>query len=176
MTQKNAQQEVWWDEFLSEYGKTPLRELARRFDTNPRRLRRAAQRLGLTSEAEAIREGAALLGQAPDATVASKLKVTVEAVKGARVRRNIPAYNKAAPPPKPEPVKKAAPKKASPKVRTPKAGPEEPAVVVKRRPTLRSTPSRMPEGAGLGRLGKLAPADPDDDGRPLRRRRVVKKS
>lgn len=175
MTQKTAQQEAWWGDFVAEFGRTPLRELARRFDTNPRRLRRAAQRAGLTEEAAAIRANVELLGLAPDATVASKLSVTVEAVKGARARRGIPPYNKAEPPPKPR--KAAPPPRPAPKVRTPEPPAEaEPAVVVKRSPRLRGARSAdMPSGASLGRLSRRAVPEPEVTRRSAGRRRIVKK-
>jgi len=93
----SATDETWWPQFVEEYGTTSLRELARRFGTNPRRLRRAAQRSGLTEEPEILRDNANMLGSAPDASVAEKLKITPEQVKGARVRRKIPPFNNQAP-------------------------------------------------------------------------------
>ncbi|HJN73850.1 MAG TPA: hypothetical protein QGF58_07960 [Myxococcota bacterium] len=188
MTQKTAQQEAWWADFVSEFGKTPLRELARRFETNPRRLRRAAQRSGLSDEPDAIRDNAALLGMTPDASVATKLGVTAEEVKGARARRGIAAYNKAAPPPKTQPPapkraapKRAAPKRAAPKRATTRSEPTrsqdaEPDVVVKRGASLsRRSESSMPGQNRLGRLGRIAPIEPEVTRRPPRRRRIVKK-
>ena len=118
----SATEETWWPRFLEEYGKTPLRELARRFGTNSRRLRRAAQRSGLSDEPQALRDGAELLGRAPDASVAEKLGVTAEAVKGARVRRRLPPFRPNAPQ---EPLRKPAPE-----VKT------EVPVVVRRVPTV----------------------------------------
>ncbi len=178
MTQKTAQQEAWWADFVSEFGKTPLRELARRFETNPRRLRRAAQRSGLSDEPDAIRDNAALLGMTPDASVATKLGVTAEEVKGARARRGIAAYNKAAPPPKTQPPapKRAAPKRATTRSEPTRSQDAEPDVVVKRGASLsRRSESSMPGQNRLGRLGRIAPIEPEVTRRPPRRRRIVKK-
>ena len=122
----SATEETWWPRFLEEYGKTPLRELARRFGTNSRRLRRAAQRSGLSDEPQALRDGVELLGRAPDASVAEKLGVTAEAVKGARVRRRLPPFRPNAPQ---EPLRKPAPEvKTEVKTEVP--------VVVRRVPTV----------------------------------------
>lgn len=99
-TEQSAENEAWWPEFVSLYKQVPLRELARRFNTNPRRLRRAAQRSGLEDEPDVIRENLARLGTVPDPTLADHLGVTPEIIKGARARRNIPAYDPSAPKPK----------------------------------------------------------------------------
>lgn len=93
----SATDEIWWPEFVKEYGTLSLRELARRFGTNPRRLRRAAQRAGLADEPSVLRDNIDLLGGAPDATLAETLGVTVELIKGARLRREIPPFSQAQP-------------------------------------------------------------------------------
>lgn len=170
MTQKSAVQEAWWGEFAKEFGSTPLRELARRYDTNPRRLRRAAQRAGLSEEPAIVLENADALGKGPDLSLAAKLGVTVEAIKGARARRGIPPFDKATAPPKPV-------EEASVVLET-KSTEAEPAVVVKRAPppARDSTPGTgLPSGPGLGRLRNIAPSEPEVTVRPARRRRIVKK-
>ena len=63
-----AEQEAWWAEFTRLYKQVPLRELARKYGTNPRRLRRAAQRSGLDDEPEVIQANAQRLGTVPDAS------------------------------------------------------------------------------------------------------------
>lgn len=162
MTHKSASEEDWWNEFVREFGATPLRELARRFDTNPRRLRRAAQRAGLTAEPAVIRENAKLLGTVPDASLADKLEVTAEAIAGARNRRQIPAFSK------------FGPKAAPPPVRTPVAPNTAPEVVSRPPPARVDRTSTLPTGRGLKRrLGKLEPAMPQVVRRSSVRRRVV---
>ena len=85
----SAELEPWWPDFVENYGKLSLREMARRYSTNTRRLRRAAHRSGLSDEPEAIRENTAQLSQVPDEALAEELGVTVEAIAGARRRRRI---------------------------------------------------------------------------------------
>ncbi len=91
VTDQPAENEPWWPEFVQAYGQVSLRELARRFDTNPRRLRRAAHRSGLTTEPEVIRNHLEQLGQVADAELARELGVTQKAIEGARRRRSISA-------------------------------------------------------------------------------------
>lgn len=160
MDQVNAaQEEPWWHEFTEQYGKESLRALAKRFGTNPRRLRRAAQRSGLVDEPEAIRDATERLGKLPDASLAEELQVTPEQVKGARKRRGIEAFNpKTLPKPR---VRK--PKKAKPRDRPRPARdshrerfvPSEPTVVVKK-------PSRRPGEGPTRTLGRV-----EDSGRKL---------
>jgi len=114
----SATEEIWWPEFVKEYGKLSLRELARRFGTNPRRLRRAAQRAGLADEPQVVRDNIDLLGGAPDASVAQLLSVTAELIKGARLRREIPPFTQ-----------------PQPGVQTPLSEPQDAPVVVRRAPS-----------------------------------------
>lgn len=112
---RSAEGEPWWPEFLELRHSVPLRELARRYGTNPRRLRRALQRSGEAEEPAALAAHVALLGTVPDAKLAEALNVTAEAVAGARRRRSVPAYT---PPPRPPRVERE--KKAPPRPRGPR--------------------------------------------------------
>jgi hypothetical protein len=177
MSQTSAQEEPWWDQFVQEYGVVPLRELARKYGTNSRRLRRAAQRSGLSDEPLVLRKNTALLGAIPDASVAEKLGVTREAVQGARARRRIDAYDNRA---SKKLGRRRAPKRsAEPAPRKPEAPkrrfrPDDapPPVVVSRGP-------RSFSRSGTDRLGArkldLPPVTPGLTERPRtsRRRRVV---
>lgn len=187
MTQTNAaQDEPWWEEFTQAFGKESLRSLAKRFGTNPRRLRRAAQRCGLADEPPELLEAAGRLGTCPDDSLAADIGVTPELVKGARVRRKIAAFNpKTLPKPKVRKPKKAKPQRPArpPRERYSRSEPVVPTVVVKRtrsrldteRPT-----SRVDEGAQklantLGRIRseEPPPARATEEAESPRRRRVV---
>ena len=135
---RSAEGEPWWPEFVSEFGKTPLRELARRFETNPRRLRRAAQRSGLTEDPENIDTVVDRLGTCADITLADELGVTAEIIAGARRRREVAAFDPTKAPPRPP--KPAAPKPAAPK---PDATSDEP-VVTRAEPALDEQPAQAP--------------------------------
>lgn len=180
---KRAESEPWWSEFVEEYKKTPLRELARRFSTNPRRLRRAAQRSGLDDEPDAIRENAKRLGTVPDASLADALGVTPELIKGARARRDIPAFDPATPQPAPKRGGKrpggaravGALRSAGPRPRPEryKPDPSQVEVVVRRAPVVeRARP--LPRGASLDRvLPKAAPPPAETEPEAPRRARRV---
>ena len=179
MSDKSAQQEPWWDQFVAEYGVVPLRELARKYGTNPRRLRRAAQRCGLTDEPLVLRKNTALLGSIPDASVADKLGVTRESVQGARARRRIGAYDNRASKKRPKRGSKRpaeAPRVAK-KIYDPpprRFRPEDapPPVVVSRGP--RGFARAGTERLGAGKLDTLPPALPSTEhARSSRRRRIV---
>ncbi len=187
MTQTNAaQDEPWWEEFTQAYGKESLRSLAKRFGTNPRRLRRAAQRCGLADEPPELLEAAGRLGTCPDDSLAADIGVTPELVKGARVRRKIAAFNpKTLPKPKVRKPKKAKPQRPArpPRERYSRSEPVVPTVVVKRTrsrlDTERAT-SRVDEGAQklantLGRIRseEPPPARNTEEVDSPRRRRVV---
>jgi hypothetical protein len=92
-----AQEAPWWPEALRLRADTPLRALARRFDTEPRRLRRALAREGLRAGGRELdrRGDPALaafrgrLGKEPDAVLARAAGVAIEAVQGERRRLGI---------------------------------------------------------------------------------------
>lgn len=186
MEQTNAaQQEPWWEDFTQSYGKESLRSLARRFGTNPRRLRRAAQRCGMADEPPELLAAADRLGTCPDDSLASDLGVTPELVKGARLRRQIAAFNpKTLPKPKVRKPKKAKPPRPdrAPRERYSRSEPVVPTVVVKRtrsRVETERPSSRVDEGAQklantLGRIrSEEAPVQSPEDVDTSRRRRVV---
>lgn len=104
----SAEGEPWWADFVVAYGEVSLWELARRFGTNPRRLRRAAQRSGLSDETEAIRGALGRLGHEPDLALATSLGVSEDAISGARRRRAIAPFS-SEPEPPPAPVAAAVP-------------------------------------------------------------------
>ena len=187
MEQTNAaQQEPWWEDFTQSYGKESLRALAKRFGTNPRRLRRAAQRCGLTNEPPELLAAAERLGTCPDDSLAADIGVTPELIKGARLRRKIEAFNpKTLPKPKVRKPKKAKPPRPERPVRERynRSEPVVPTVVVKRtrsRIDPERSASRVDEGAQklANTLGRIrsdeapAPRAPDE-GETSRRRRVV---
>jgi len=185
---ESAETASWWPEFVAAYGTISLRELARRFDTNPRRLRRAAQRSGLTQEPESLRSQLVRLGQEPDAALAESLGTTAEAIAGARRRRNIPPFQSepVAEQPQPPPVAPPATPaglpapRTEPRVRKKRRFEPAPAVVVVRK----GTRAQVIETQGPAPLAErpelpAAPAAPapataaaEPDPRP--RRRIVK--
>ena len=95
-----VQQEAWWPEVLRGHEQGSLRQLARRFGTNPRRLRRGLARCAVRVGGETISEGGIAdlavfrdrLGQEPDRSLATEAGVTVEAIKGERRRLGIEPY------------------------------------------------------------------------------------
>lgn len=188
---KSARDESWWDEFRRDYGNVPLRELARRYATNPRRLRRAAQRAGLTTEDERIAQVEHLLGTMPDITLADRANVTPEKIKGARRKRAIDPFNpqlrkkkreeaaaakarepRAPRPPRPaEPVRERKPMRRSWHV-------EEPTVVVTKRRVGRTEAPRRAFGedrlsSRLARVTGAAPAPAAEEPVVERRRRRI---
>jgi len=91
---------VWWPEACRriEAGGS-LRQVARSFGTNPRRVRRGLARSGLRAGGRDLSEGVpelqahlARLGKEPDVVIARDAGVAVEAVKGERRRLKIEAY------------------------------------------------------------------------------------
>lgn len=96
-----AERTPWWPEAMRMRATASLREIARRFLTEPRRIRRALARLNLRVGGRDIADDAGVaqlaglrdvLGREPDAIVARMGKVIPEAVQGERKRLNIPAY------------------------------------------------------------------------------------
>jgi len=94
---------VWWPEACRriEAGGS-LRQVARSFGTNPRRVRRGLARSGLRAGGRDLREGVPelrahvnRLGKVPDVVIARDAGVSVEAVKGERRRLKIEAYRPA---------------------------------------------------------------------------------
>lgn len=187
MEQTNAaQEEPWWEDFTQSYGKESLRALAKRFGTNPRRLRRAAQRCGLTNEPPELLAAAERLGTCPDDSLAADIGVTPELIKGARLRRKIEAFNpKTLPKPRVRKPKKAKPPRPERPVRERynRNEPVAPTVVVKRtrsRVDPERSASRVDEGAQklantLGRIRSEEAPTPraPEEGETSRRRRVV---
>lgn len=167
---RSAEGEPWWPDFVRDYGAVPLRELARRYETNPRRLRRAAQRAGLTSEPEELKAVLDRLGKAPDAALAEQAGVTTEVIAGARRRRDIPAFvREPAPSPSEDPAVVRSKGDRSPRGKGPT---ESDAVVVVRR-TSGPAPAEPTFSRQAPRL-PTAPAAPEVvERRPRRRRRIV---
>ena len=95
-----VQQEAWWPEVLRGHELGSLRQLARRFGTNPRRLRRGLARCAVRVGGETLSEDGVAdlavfrerLGQEPDGSLATEAGVTVEAIKGERRRLGIEPY------------------------------------------------------------------------------------
>lgn len=162
-----AEDQPWWPEFVSLYKKIPLRELARRFQTNSRRLRRAAQRSGLEEEPEALRENEQRLGTLPDASLADDLGVTPEMIQGARVRRNVPAFDPRRPRAKlARPARKPAPPPPKP-IKPVRMRPDPSAVqvVVRRAPTTERR-GELPQGVSLSRALANTPPPPPPSALP----------
>ncbi len=99
---RKAEDTPWWPEAVAMRASgSSLREIARRFQTEPRRLRRALARLGLrvagqdlaaghgSARIEGVRDR---LGAEPDAVVAKAAGVAVEAIKGERRRLDRAPY------------------------------------------------------------------------------------
>ncbi len=95
-----VQKEAWWPEVVREHASGSLRRLARRFATNPRRLRRGLARSGLRVGGSAVADEGLpnlvpfrdRLGKEPDRAIAAEAKVTIEAIKGERRRLGIEPY------------------------------------------------------------------------------------
>ena len=95
-----VQQEAWWPEVLRQHEAGSLRDLARRFGTNPRRLRRGLARAAVRVHGEAVAEEGLSrfepvrerLGKEPDKTLAAEIGVTIEAIQGERRRLGIEPY------------------------------------------------------------------------------------
>ncbi|GEM_PF-3195810 len=179
---RSAEGEPWWPEFVRDYGDVPLRELARRYDTNARRLRRAAQRAGLTTEPPSLRAIVHLLGKAPDAALAERIDVTTEVIAGARRRREIPGFVKEsvappltvdAPEPAPEPVEQPVETTPPPAPRRrPRVVHDDTVVVVRR--TQERQRDEVPVERRAPRLpGAPGPELPAAPAAPRRRRRIV---
>lgn len=95
-----AQLAPWWPEAKRLLKTMSVREIARRFHTNPRRVRRAAARTGVRVGGREVSPRGLLdllpyreqLGRVPDWRIAKAAQVSVEAVQGERRRHKIPAY------------------------------------------------------------------------------------
>jgi hypothetical protein len=158
-TQVRAETEPWWAEFVSLYKTVPLRELARRFGTNSRRLRRAVQRSALDEEPEKVRESEQRLGTLPDASLADDLDVTVEHIQGARLRRGVAPFNPRAPRrTKPVTIQRPAPP-PSDKPKRVRADPNQVQVVVRRAPVVERRGDLL-MGVSLSRSLAVRPPPP----------------
>ena len=174
----------WWPEVERRIAEgASLRDTARRFGTNPRRLRRNLARAGVRAGGHDIRQFGVealashldRLGVVPDAAIAQDAGVTLEAVQGERRRLKIGAF---APPMSARrratgpatPIRKRASERA--------AGGAAPALVVLRRGVpQRRAPSRVPVSmgtAGLPRLRALPEPEPEPTVGGRRRRRRVR--
>ena len=95
-----AQMAPWWPEARRLLKHTPVREIARRFHTNPRRIRRAAARAGVRVGGREVAARGLLdlmgyreqLGRVPDWRIAHAAGVSIEAVQGERRRHHIPPF------------------------------------------------------------------------------------
>jgi hypothetical protein len=169
----------WWPEVERRIAAgASLRDTARRFGTNARRLRRNLARAGVRSGGRDIREFGVealaphleRLGQEPDAAIARDAGVTLESVQGERRRLGIEAF---VPPPPKRARAPAAPVRMRPR-EAPRLEPAEgPALVVRRRGLPpRREPSRPPVSMGMGGLPRLrALPEPERRPDPARRRR-----
>ncbi|MCK6524415.1 hypothetical protein L6R49_23665, partial [Myxococcota bacterium] len=161
MPEKNqvrAETEPWWAEFVSLYKTVPLRELARRFGTNSRRLRRAVQRSALDEEPTKITEAEQRLGTMPDASLADELDVTIEQIQGARLRRGVAPFNPRAPRRTPKVTHRPAPPPAE-KPKRPRTDPTQVQVVVRRAPVVERR-GDLPMGVSLSRSLAVRPPPP----------------
>jgi len=99
-----AQLAPWWPEARRLRMHISIREIARRFNTNPRRLRRALARTALRvggielrgNGVPSLSEFRQELGRTADHRIAANAKVPVEAVQGERRRLHIPAFKPSA--------------------------------------------------------------------------------
>jgi hypothetical protein len=170
----------WWPEVERRIAQgASLRDTARRFGTNPRRLRRNLARAGVRAGGHDIREFGVealaphleRLGVVPDQAIAQEAGVTLEAVQGERRRLKIAAFEP------PAPVRKrptGPPVRLRPRESSPSSdGPE---LVVRRRGVpQRRAPSRVPVSMGTAGLPRLrALPDPEPPATPVRRRRRVR--
>lgn len=95
-----AEAAPWWPEALRMLEHTSIRAVARRFSTEPRRIRRALARTGLRASGVDLHgEGhpqlvafRAQLGHQPDRQVARAAGVSVEAVQGERARLGVEPF------------------------------------------------------------------------------------
>lgn len=97
-----AQQAPWWPEAVRELeAGVSIRSVARRFQTEPRRIRRALARTAIRAGGTgfgadglpALAEFVDRLGKEPDIKIAAAAHVAIEAVQGERRRRGIPGYH-----------------------------------------------------------------------------------
>ncbi len=93
-----AESEPWWGDLLAALRQgTSIHALARQFDTNCRRIRRALARQGMRAHGHEVEAGGLIelapfvsrLGKEPDSVIAREAHVTPQAVKGERNRLGI---------------------------------------------------------------------------------------
>lgn len=166
----------WWPEALAMRAEgTSLREIARRFQTDPRRLRRALARQGLRvhgvdlapgTGAEALVAVRERIGNEPDRVVAKAAGVIPQAVKGERRRLGLAAYWQ-----RPR-VRLTADDEAwirgPKKLRRERFRPEPDVLQVVRRPQTRPgedlRPSRTDEGVRRPEPARVSPSRPHSEG------------
>ena len=170
----------WWPEAARRIRSgMPVRAVARCFQTNPRRLRRALARACIrTGGVWVPEEGLAALvtvrprlGCEPDGRIAKAAGVSVEAVQGERRRLGISPFRPEPPSPSPPlPVPKPAAVDLAPR----RGRPALPAPTVVRRAPAREVQGATPPpatslGQGLPRLSRPVPAPAAATTRPRRR-------
>lgn len=170
----------WWPEVERRIARgASLRDTARRFGTNPRRLRRNLARAGVRAGGHDIRECGVealashedRLGVVPDQAIARDAGVTLEAVQGQRRRLKIAAFEPTAPV-----CERMAPPKGRLRPRESARSGGGPELVVRRRVVPQRRPSScMPVSMGTGGLPRLlAVPEPEPATAPARRRRRVR--
>ncbi len=194
-----ATEAPWWPEAVRRVAAgASIRDTARRFGTNARRLRRNLARAGVRAGGEDVREYGVerlapfldQLGKAPDAAIARRAHVTIQAVQGERRRLGVDAYVPPPPQKRRDPAPPSRFERSSERGRAPRAFAREPAAptVVRRaapsppRPTLvtrapapdSSGRPALPRLGGLPTLPKKPHAEALDDGPERRRRRRVR--
>lgn len=152
-----AEAAPWWPEALRMLEHTSIRAVARRFSTEPRRIRRALARTGLRASGVDLRGAGhpalaafrAQLGHQPDRQVARAAGVSVEAVQGERARLGIEPFRQR------KRVRLTADDQAwilgPKKMRRERFRPEPERLQVVRRPSLRTNePERVPTPPVIG--------------------------
>ena len=191
----------WWPEVVrAVVAGGSLRSLARRFDTNPRRIRRGLARAGLRvggvdvrqEGVPALRAFIDRLGAEPDGDIAALAGVPVEAVQGERRRRGIAAFRPAPavrpvrvepPPPAPAPARpsrrrgwKNSAAAPAPTVirRSTSRRAAAPSPAVAESPSTRPTPVAQPSAMGALPTLQPRPVEPPAASSGRRRRRLVR--
>ncbi len=163
-----AEEAPWWPEVVRLRATTSLRSLARRFRTEPRRLRRALARAGLrVGGAELAGRGVPALagvrdrlGREPDAVLAREAGVPVEAVKGERRRLGIGPFRPGEPPAPALTAEEEAWIRGPEPVRRGRIRPEPEVLEVVRRPARAATRGERPDGPVVLRRPAFSQQEP----------------